>query len=135
MNITNYGTDYQHIKKQLTYDQYKVLPAREQAYYELKYKCLISCTDIDGTTYSVGSNLPMDELLAQFTNPDGTSVKVNNKDVIITDTESGKKVPNSAIWQENGVVSVYAGRIMNTIQRARRQTIPTTPSTVSVRYR
>ncbi len=118
LNITNYGTDYQHIKKQLTYDEYKLLPEREQAYYELKYKCLESCTDIDGTTYSVGSNLPMDELLAQFTNPDGTSVKVGNVDVIITDQESGKRVPNPAVWQENGVVTVYAGRIMNTIQRA-----------------
>ena len=116
LNITNYGTDYQHIKKQLTYDQYKVLPEREQAYYELKYKCLISCTDIDGTTYSVGSNLPMDELLAQFTKSDGKSVMVGNDSVLVTD--KGKKVPNSAIWQENGVVSVYAGRIMNTIQRA-----------------
>ena len=117
LNITNYGTDYQHIKKQLTYDQYKVLPAREQAYYELKYKCLRSCTDIDGTTYSVGSNLPMDELLAQFTKPDdGKSVMEGTDSVLVT--VSGKKVPNSAIWQENGVVSVYAGRIMNTIQRA-----------------
>ncbi len=118
LNITNYGTDYHHIKKQLTYDEYKVLPAREQAYYELKYKCMVECTDIDQNTYSVGSNLPMDELLAQFTNSDGTSVKVGNVDVIITDPESGKRVPNPAVWQENGVVTVYAGRIMNTIQRA-----------------
>ena len=117
LNITNYGTDYQHIRKQLTFDEYKVLPAREQAYYELKYKCLRSCTDIDGTTYSVGSNLPMDELLAQFTKPDdGKSVLLGTDSVLVT--VSGKKVPNSAIWQENGVVSVYAGRIMNTIQRA-----------------
>ena len=116
LNITNYGTDYQHIKKQLTYDEYKVLPEREQAYYELKYKCLKECTDIEGTTYSIGSNLPMDELLAQFTESDGKSKLVGNDSVLVT--VSGKKVPNSAIWQENGVVSVYAGRIMNTIQRA-----------------
>ena len=118
LNITNYGTDYQHIKKQLTYDEYKLLPAREQAYYELKYKCMEECTDIDKNTYSVGSNLPMDELLAQFTYPDGTSVKVGEKNIIILDPESGKRVPNPAVWQENGVVTVYAGRIMNTIQRA-----------------
>lgn len=119
LNITNYGTDYHHIKKQLTYDEYKVLPVREQAYYELKYKCLVDeCTDIDGTSYTKGSNLPMDELLAQFTHTDGTSVKVGDVDIIITDQESGKRVPNPAVWQENGVVTVYAGRIMNTIQRA-----------------
>jgi hypothetical protein len=116
LNITNYGTDYYNIDKQLTYDEYKVLPAREQAYYELKYKCLVACTDIDGTTYSIGSNVPMDELLAQFTESDGKSKLVGTDSVLVT--VSGKKVPNPAIWQENGVVSVYAGRIMNTIQRA-----------------
>ena len=116
LNITNYGTDYYHITKQLTYDQYKVLPDREKAYYELKYKCLKTCTDIEGTTYSEGTNLPMDELLALFTKSDGTSVQDNGNDIIVT--ENGKKVPNSTYWQENGVVSIYAGRIMNTIQRA-----------------
>ena len=116
LNITNYGTDYYHISKQLTYDAYKVLPEREKAYYELKYKCLKSCTDIEKTTYSVGSNMPMDELLTLFTKPDGTSVQDNGVDIITT--VEGKKVPNPTYWQENGVVSVYAGRIMNTIQRA-----------------
>ncbi len=116
LNITNYGTDYYHISQQLPYDEYKVLPAREQAYYELKYKCLQSCTDNAGTTYSVGSNLPYDELLVLFTNSDGTSVQDGTTDILVT--EGGKKVPNSTYWEENGVVSVYAGRIMNTIQRA-----------------
>ncbi len=116
LNITNYGTDYYHIDKQLDYEQYKVLPEREKAYYELKYKCLQECTDNIGTTYSVGSNLPMDELLAVFTKADGTSVQDNGLDILVT--EDGKQVPNPAYWQENGVVSIYAGRIMNTIQRA-----------------
>ena len=116
LNITNYGTDYYHIDKQLDYETYKKLPEREKAYYELKYKCLQECTDIVGTKYAEGSNLPMDELLAMFTKADGTSVKVGEVDVIIT--VDGKKVPNPVIWKENGVVSIYAGRIMNTIQRA-----------------
>ena len=125
LNITNYGTDYYHIKNQLEYDEYKVLPEREKAYYELKYKCLITCTDYEGTTYyaataeSEGSNLPMDELLALFTKPDGNSVLSGGTtgDSIIV-TVAGKKVPNPSYWKENGVVSIYAGRIMNTIQRA-----------------
>ena len=125
LNITNYGTDYYHIRNQLEYDEYKVLPEREKAYYELKYKCLVSCTDIEGTTYTAasdknaGSNLPMDELMALFTKADGTSVLSGGEtgDSIIV-TIAGKKVPNPTYWQENGVVSVYAGRIMNTIQRA-----------------
>ena len=119
LNITNYGTDYYHIVHQLEYDEYEKLPEREKAYYELKYKCLKSCTDNEGTTYSEGSNLPMDELLALFTKPNGQSVLSGGDtgDSIIV-TNVTKKVPNPSYWQENGVVSVYAGRIMNTIQRA-----------------
>ena len=116
LNITNYGTDYYHISKQLTYDEYKELPEREQAYYELKYKCLVECTDVEGTTYAADSNLPMDELLALFTDRDGSIIQKDGKYIIIE--VNGKKVPNPVFWQENGVVSIYAGRIMNTIQRA-----------------
>ena len=103
LNITNYGTDYYHIAKSLTYDEYKVLPEREKAYYELKYKCLVSCTDNAGTTYGVGSTLSQDEILDLFAG--NTTVIVDGK-------------PSSTYWKEEGVVSVYAGRIMNTIQRA-----------------
>ena len=102
LNITNYGTDYYHITKQLTYDAYKDLPEREKAYYELKYKCLKECTDNEGTTYKKDATLPQDELLLLFAGTDK-----------LTDGQ-----PNPTYWQENGVVSVYAGRIMNTIQRA-----------------
>ena len=116
LNITNYGTDYYHINHDLSYDLYKDLPEREKAYYELKYKCKRACTDIESTNYSVGSELPQDELLVLFTAADGKSLLVGSDSIIIT--EKGKKVPNPAIWEQNGVVSVYAGRIMNTIQRA-----------------
>ena len=105
LNITNYGTDYHHISKTLAYDAYKILPEREKAYYELKYKVkegVGSITDNSKTTYSEGSSLPEDEILVLF---EGTDKVTNNK-------------PNPAYWVENGVVSVYAGRIMNTIQRA-----------------
>ena len=105
LNITNYGTDYYHISKELKYEDYKNLPEREKAYYELKYTVTKEggVTDIAGTTYSKGSNLPQDEIMVLFAGTD----KV---------TADGK--PDPAYWQENGVVSVYAGRIMNTIQRA-----------------
>ena len=103
LNITNYGTDYYHIAKSLTYDQYKDLPEREKAYYELKYRCLVECTDNAGTTYGIGSTLSQDEILDLF---------AGNATVIV----DGK--PSSTYWRAEGVVSVYAGRIMNTIQRA-----------------
>ena len=105
LNITNYGTDYYHIASQLPYDDYKVLPSREKAYYELKYKVKDGyvLTDNEGTTYKAGSTLPEDEIIVLFAGTD----KIGS---------DGK--PSSTYWQENGVVSVYAGRIMNTIQRA-----------------
>ena len=103
LNITNYGTDYYHIAKTLTYNEYLDLPVRERAYYELKYRCLVECTDNARTTYAVGSTLSQDEILDLF---------AGNASVIV----DGK--PSSTYWKEEGVVSVYAGRIMNTIQRA-----------------
>ena len=107
LNITNYGTDYHHISKQLTYDQYKVLPVREQAYYELKYSVKEGkgpITDNYKNTYADKASLPQDEILLLFADTQYL-------------TADGKK-PNPDYWQEEGVVSVYAGRIMNTIQRA-----------------
>ena len=116
LNITNYGTDYYHIDRELTLDQYEGLLEREKAYYELKYKCLAACTDIEGTSYSVNAELPLDELLALFIKEDGKSLLSGSDSIIVT--VAGKKVPNESIWKANGVVTNYAGRIMNTIQRA-----------------
>ena len=104
LNITNYGTDYYHITDDITLAQYEALPARERAYYELKYRCVAECEDNEHTHYSVGSTIPQDELVVLFAGQ--------------TDIISAQGVINSAYWVANGVVSRYAGRIMNTIQRA-----------------
>ena len=104
LNITNYGTDYYHITDDITLAQYEALPARERAYYELKYRCLHECTDNEGTHYTVGSTIPQDELVVLFA---GLTNIINADGTI-----------NEAYWKANGVVSRYAGRIMNTIQRA-----------------
>ena len=104
LNITNYGTDFYNIKEEITLSAYEKLPRREQAYYELKYMCRKECTDKEGTIYTPGSTLPQDELLVLF-----------EGDNTVMDTD-GK--PKEEYWTENGVVSRYAGRIMNTIQRA-----------------
>ena len=103
LNVTNYGTDYYNIKESIDYSDYLLLPPREQAYYELKYTCLQECTDNEHTTYTPGTSVPQDELLVLF----------EGNNTIIVD---GK--PNPLYWAENGVVSRYAGRYLNTIQRA-----------------
>ena len=104
LNITNYGTDYYHITDDITLTQYEALPAREAAYYELKYRCVQECEDNEHTHYSVGSTIPQDELVVLF---------AGQTDIIGTDGTI-----SADYWVANGVVSRYAGRIMNTIQRA-----------------
>ena len=112
LNITNYGTDYYHINENINIADYRLLPEREQAYYELKYKCIKQCTDIDGTTYAVGATIPQEQLFALFagityTDNEGTHNMIGN---------DGK--PSSQYWVENGVLLRAPGRGMNTIQRA-----------------
>ena len=117
LNITNYGTDYYSIAREITIGQYEALPAREAAYYELRYQCTRECTDNDGTTYypqdenhTKASTLTADDIYSLFKNT--TIGNFFNADGSInTNLETG-------YWKENGVLPVYAGRLMNTIQRA-----------------
>ena len=109
LNITNYGTDYYSIATEITLEQYRGLPARERAYYELRYRCVRQCTDSEGKVYSVNSTITTGELITLFRGVQN----IDGEDIL---DETGR--PNSKDWVENGVVSRYAGRPMNTIQRA-----------------
>ena len=120
LNITNYGTDYYSLDPEITYTEYEALAPREADYYQLKYKCIKECTDKDGTTYypqggehTKASTLTIDDLLTLF-----ERIKVDDDDILLTNSETGEEYPNPNYWQQNGVVPVYAGRLMNTIQRA-----------------
>lgn len=108
LNITNYGTDYYSIAKEISQEQYDLLPKREQAYYELRYKLKGTTTiyDNDKKEYKPGSTISLDEMLAVFENTQYLS------------DAAGNPIPNPDWWEPNGVCSRYAGRIMNTIQRA-----------------
>ncbi len=123
LNITNYGTDYYNIQKEIDINAYHALPAREAAYYELRYLCIKECTDKDGTHYTTGSGssdgsgskastITADDFFTLF-----EGVKDNGVDLIVYDA-NGKRIPNPLYWKENGVCSRYAGRLMNSIQRA-----------------
>ena len=124
LNITNYGTDYYSIKKEVTIKEYHALAAREAAYYELKYKCIKDCVDKDGTQYkkettdggvtTKASTINADDLLMLF-----AGVTDNGVPIVIEDPDNpGQMKPNPVYWQESGVLPVYAGRLMNSIQRA-----------------
>ena len=135
LNITNYGTDYYTIAKEITIDEYHDLPDREAAYYELKYTCLKTCVDKDGTRYnpknetSKASTITADDLLVQFLKEDPEH---EGQYISLTDGESGPAIlkydeeegwipnPNNGnpYWEESGVLPVYAGRLMNSVQRA-----------------
>ena len=126
LNITNYGTDYNYLyeeqnKQELTIQQYEALLDREKDYYELRYKCKQTCTDDDGTVYypkddnhTTASTLTADDILTLFAKQNGENGTVN---MFATDT-NGNKIPNPVYWEQNGVCSIYAGRILNTLQRA-----------------
>ena len=110
LNITNYGTDFYHITPEITLDTYNALPVREAAYYEIRYKCLKQCKDNTGKTYTIGSTITADEMQTVF---DGVTV---GEPAVSMIQPSGK--PLAEYWVENGVCSRYAGRPMNTVQRA-----------------
>ena len=134
LNITNYGTDYYHISPEITLEQYKALPVRESAYYEIRYKCAQPCRGNDGKSYSVGSTITADEMQTVFKDvtvpkrvvrTDGEGNPVLDGDGLpVSDPAEGtydmlvNGKPQLAYWIENGVCSRYAGRIMNTVQRA-----------------
>ena len=118
LNITNYGTDYYTISStpEISLETYRSLDPREAAYYQLTYKCIKACTDDDGTDYhpaggefSKASTLTLDDILTLFKN----NTAQNNPPVI-----NANGTVNTNYWQENGVCTIYAGRLMNTIQRA-----------------
>ena len=112
LNITNYGTDFHHINPEITLAEYNALPIREAAYYEIRYKCLKQCSDKDEKIYLKDATITADEMLTVF-----EGVKVwNGSDSIPMIQADGK--PLAEYWKENGVCSRYAGRPMNTIQRA-----------------
>ena len=145
LNITNYGTDYYSIAKEIGIDAYHALPEREADYYELRYTCLKDCQDKDGTYYkqkttdengftTKASTITADEMQSLFvkeieveeggkTVKKKVSVLASNGDSILTyNYQAGEWVPNTNLaepyWEESGVLPVYAGRLMNSIQRA-----------------
>ena len=145
LNITNYGTDYYSIPKSISIADYHDLPDREADYYELKYTCLKDCQDKEGTQYRAknteegvnASTITADEMQNLFVKdvtdgqgnivmengkPKKESVKDGSTDILVYDTKTGEWVPNpnggSPYWEESGVLPVYAGRLMNSIQRS-----------------
>jgi len=97
LHIGNYGTDYYTLSDNITLEEYHKLNDRERAYFELQYECQQTCSDKNGKSYVVKARLSADEYKTLF---------------------EGTEYYNESYWKEYGFCSIYAGRLLNTIQRA-----------------
>ncbi len=134
LNITNYGTDYYSIAKEIDIKTYRALPEREAAYYELNYTCMKECQDKLGTIYTPKNPSDLSSKAATITADDMLDLFLvyNESTKVYTPFEYGGKAvlrwndtrkewepnPAAGYWEESGVLPVYAGRLMNSIQRA-----------------
>ena len=101
LTISNYGTDFYGLSDNITIQEYHELNDRERAYFELKFECKSHCTDKNGKNYDPGAQLTEEEYNDLF---DGTG--------------SSAGYNNTTYWVEAGFCSIYAGRLLNTLQRA-----------------
>ena len=90
LNITNYGTDYYGLNQQISLAEYKTLSNRERAYFKLQYVC-----QQDNNGHTVGEKIDEDEY-----------------------NRLPSDYKNTTYWVQYGFCSIYAGRLLNTIQRA-----------------
>ena len=104
LNITNYGTDYFSLDQQIDLPTYRSLSNRERAYFKLRYECKANVT-----FHSDQASIPDSR---QYT----AGEKID-EDVYLRLLERyGAQVENAFTpW---GICSIYAGRLLNTIQRA-----------------
>ena len=110
LNITNYGTDFYRLQTRIELDEYKKLSNRERAYFKLQYVCTRDESDpieIDGVRYDK-NHAPIDEDVYQ-----------KWIDASKTTTWEGPSTETIiAAFTPYGFCSIYAGRLLNTIQRA-----------------
>lgn len=143
IHIDNYGTDYYSLNPTMSIEDYNKLTKRQQAYYKLKYvsgadhqyeyyesKSLHTYTIkdsednvISSTPYKKGQKVTAD-VWATFSDAEKVYWALGNKTYQKDDQiEEGEYILMDAAEQANywtlfGVTSIYAGRPMNTIQRA-----------------
>ena len=88
LNITNYGTDYYGLTERISYSDYVKLNDRERAYFQLEYRCKTATSQ-----YAQGAKITSEDY-----------DKLSDEDKLC--------------FEVTGVCSIYAGRMMNTVQRA-----------------
>ena len=101
LTISNYGTDFYGLDNNISPDNYGNYNDRERAYFELKYECQQSCTDINGREYDPGATLTEEEYNELF--PEAG--------------ENASPYHSESYWKR-GYCSIIIGRVLNTLQRA-----------------
>ncbi|MBR4792935.1 MAG: hypothetical protein IK038_04635 [Bacteroidaceae bacterium] len=105
LNITNYGTDYYNTSHVITLDQYRnELTDRERAYFQLQYQTKQAVT-VGKTKLEKDKIFNYDDWKS-YGGP--TSQYANKVD----------GTPDTTYFSVVGLCNIYAGRILNTIQRA-----------------
>ena len=140
LNITNYGTDYYNLSQSLTLDEYNLLNDRERAYFELLYKPtsarelhyyeskgthVYHKNDNTDVSYKRGQKLPYNSAeyaalsAEEKTNWSGPHIKAySTNDRISQDDYNLLWADEQENWELYGFCTLYAGRMINTIQRA-----------------
>ncbi|MBQ7443330.1 MAG: hypothetical protein IJS59_05625 [Bacteroidaceae bacterium] len=113
LHIDNYGTDYYSMEQEITKEQYNLMSDRERAYFVLNYKCLQACDGKNGTIH-VGDRLTADQFKEAFDYDNYESDTYPEAYKLIINADG---TPNTAYFEELGFCSIYAGRLLNTIQR------------------
>ena len=137
LNITNYGTDYYNLNSSISYEDYQRLNDRERAYFELQYQAMTRHTYSYYRSTSYHNYVKDGEVIATYYQ----NQKISPADYSLLDDneknnwvegnqtyEEGAKINEEeyelmdenerANWKLLGFCTLYAGRIMNTIQRA-----------------
>ena len=96
LNVSNYGTDFYGLSDNISLDDYyNKLTDRERAYFTLEYKCLTGYhSDVLNKTFNAGERIKEEDYK------------------LITSTEEQNN------WELLGFCTIYAGRLLNTLQRA-----------------
>ena len=143
LNITNYGTDYNHLSRDLPFEDYQNLNKRQRAYYELKYKAKTQhtytyymCTEAynSGTaTYKKGQKITQETYDAldatqkekwvgprSTTYDAGDQISENEYDLLSGNdaTDTTPATGEKSYWDLHGYCTLFEGRMINTLQRA-----------------
>ncbi|MBQ6378748.1 MAG: hypothetical protein IJJ56_08140 [Prevotella sp.] len=108
LNITNYGTDYYAMNTQISYEEYQTLTNRERAYFKLEYEWISAADQI---TFENGDT---------YDKPTSSTGRISEDDYLALLEKYSSEADQTKIkdaFKPWGFCSIYAGRLLNTIQR------------------